>query len=248
MSWIKMHRDIERWEWRDSPNHLSVFIDLLTRANYEDGKYRGSTVPKGSLTTSASKIGSRTGLSRQQIRSVLCDLESTNEITIKTTNKYTMISITKWDYYQGDNQQVNHQDNHQTNHQITTSKKLINKEFKKEELTPSAKIAAGGAIVAPEFLVIDYLNATLKKSFKQTDSNHKPIKARLKEGYTVDEMKSLIDHIGNVWVYDSFWQNQIKIPTIFSIKFDGYYQESINKKLDPIEDFFASNNCAPMEN
>lgn len=129
--------------------------------------------------------------------------------------------------------------------QIRTDKIRIKQKAAK---SPSSKLVDGGAIVSPEFLVIDYLNATLKKSFMQTDSNHKPIKARLKEGYTVEQMKTLIDHIGKVWVYDSFWQNQIKIPTIFSIKFDGYYQEAITKNSDPIEDFFAANNCAPMEN
>jgi uncharacterized phage protein (TIGR02220 family) len=249
--YIKLHRLFQKWEWRDDPNCVSVFIDLLHQANYVDGNYRGIAIPRGSLTTSQEKIGQRTGLSISQVRTVLDKLSLTGEIAVKITNKYSMISILKWEIYQGDDRQDSSPialQSQSGRSRVATSKKLINQEGEKEQPTPSAKLAAGGAIVSPEFLVIDYFNSTLKKSFKQTNSNHNPIKARLKEGYTVEEMKTLIDHIAKTWVYDSFWQNQIKIPTIFSSKFDGYYQESTTQKLDPIEDFFAANNCAPMEN
>ncbi len=124
--WVKLHRVFKTWEWYGAPNHLAVFIDLLLHANYEDGKYRGVLIPKGSLTTSSGKIADRTGLSRQQVRTVLSNLQSTSEITIKTTNKYSMISITNWDKYQDDQPSTITK----TNKQLTTSKKLRSKEEK----------------------------------------------------------------------------------------------------------------------
>lgn len=133
--WIKLHRSFSKWEWYDQSNCVSVFTDLLLGANFEDGKYRGVNIPKGSLTTSYGKIAERTGLTVQQVRTVLQKLKSTNEITIKTTNLFTMISITNWDKYQteygADNKPITNKQ--QTdNKQVTTSKNLITQELNNE--------------------------------------------------------------------------------------------------------------------
>ena len=69
-------------------------------------------------------------------RKILCRLKSTSEITIRSTNKYSIITICNYDYYQNfsieDNQQTNQQiPNEQpaTNQQLTTVKEV--KEDKK---------------------------------------------------------------------------------------------------------------------
>jgi uncharacterized phage protein (TIGR02220 family) len=217
--WVKLHRIFKTWEWYGAPNHLAVFIDLLLHANYEDGKYRGISIPKGSLTTSSGKIADRTGLSRQQVRTVLSNLQSTSEITIKTTNKYSMISVTNWDKYQDDQPPTIAK----PNKQLTTSKKLRNKETRNNTQAE---------------LVIEYFNTTLKRSLGMTPSNFKEINARLKEGHTVEQMKTLIDHVSAVWTRDPFWSGLIRPSTMFGGKFDGYLQEASKTPYTPIKDFF----------
>lgn len=98
--WIKIHRKFQNWEWRDSPKHVAVFLDLLLEANHKDKKYRGKLIKAGSLTTSYSKISERTGVSIKSVRTVLKDLIETQEVAYQNCKQFSMISITNWESYQ----------------------------------------------------------------------------------------------------------------------------------------------------
>jgi len=68
------------------------------------------------------RAADETGLSIQKIRTAIHYLEQSQNLTSKTTNKYSVITITNWDIYQEsetDNQQTDQQTN---NKQITTYK------------------------------------------------------------------------------------------------------------------------------
>lgn len=131
--WIKLHRSILDWEWWDEPNTMRIFIYCLLVANHEDTKWRGITIQRGSFITSVANLVEATGLTTQQVRSALNHLKSTNEITIKTTNKNTQITICKYaDYQCGDSieQQTNQQASQQTsNKQITNEQQTNNKQI-----------------------------------------------------------------------------------------------------------------------
>jgi hypothetical protein len=105
--WIKLHRSLLNWKWINNSNTLSVFIYLLLRANHQKNTYKNTVVQIGSLVTGRKSIAKMTGLSEQKVRTALVNLQTTNEITIKTTNKYSVISINNWDKYQAINQQKN---------------------------------------------------------------------------------------------------------------------------------------------
>lgn len=107
--WIKLHRKLLKWEWYSDINVTRLFIHLLLTANWKDGRFQGIEIPKGSLITGRKKLAKETGLSEQQIRTALTKLKSTNEITIKTTSKYSIISIQNYDVYQETDQQINQQ-------------------------------------------------------------------------------------------------------------------------------------------
>lgn len=121
--WIKLHRRLKHWEWRTSPKHVAVFLDLLLEANHEQKKYRGKVIEPGQLTTSYKAISVRTGVSMQSVRTILKDLKATHEITHETTRHYSIITITKWSDYQ----MTNTQTNNLTNNLLTPNKNVINK-------------------------------------------------------------------------------------------------------------------------
>lgn len=98
--WIKLHRKILDWEWFTSPSTLQLFIYLLLRANKEDKKWRGILIKRGQLVTSVATISEETKLSTQQVRTSLNRLKSTNEITSKTTNRFTLVTVCKYESYQ----------------------------------------------------------------------------------------------------------------------------------------------------
>ncbi|CAH6961956.1 hypothetical protein VCHA34P129_40204 [Vibrio chagasii] len=83
----------------------------------------------------------------------------------------------------------------------------------------------------PEIEILDYLNAKRKalfdslgfqsKTINAIESNLKPIKGRLKN-YTVDEIKTVIDHLIVSWGNDASMRQYLTPASIFrASKFDG---------------------------
>ncbi|MCR1878957.1 conserved phage C-terminal domain-containing protein [Limosilactobacillus reuteri] len=88
---------------------------------------------------------------------------------------------------------------------------------------------AQSPIAAQRREVIQYLNQKTGKHFKpDADGNKRIIEPRLKEGYTVDEMKKIIDNMYSLWHGVTFrngelGDNYLKPETLFrSSKIDGY--------------------------
>ena len=139
MAFIKIDRKFADWKWKSKPNMVAMWLNLLLQANYEDNYWNDVYVPRGCLITSIKKLSEQTGLTIQQTKTCISNLQITNEITIKTTNKYSLITIVNWDKYQGGakKQQANQQAHYsETNKQITSKvttlkevKEIKNKEY-----------------------------------------------------------------------------------------------------------------------
>jgi hypothetical protein len=119
--WIKIHRQFINWEWFNKSEAVHLFIYLVLKANHKDGQWQGMNIKKGQFITSFGKISADTGISLQVIRTLLKKFEKTNEINIQTTNKFTIVTICKYECYQQENEQPNTQ---LTNEQQTTNKQL----------------------------------------------------------------------------------------------------------------------------
>ncbi len=100
--WIKIYNKFLQWEWFDIAEMVQLFLYLLLNANYKDVVWRGVTVKRGQLITSRDKIGKDLRLTERQVRTCLSRLKSTGEISIKATNKYSIITICKYDEYQNE--------------------------------------------------------------------------------------------------------------------------------------------------
>lgn len=98
--WISLYRKFRNWQWYKDSNVKSVFIHLLLSANHKDEEWKNKIIKRGQVITSREHLAIATGLSIQQVRTCLSKLESTNEIKIETTNRYTLITIINYDKYQ----------------------------------------------------------------------------------------------------------------------------------------------------
>ena len=141
--YVKVHRSLMDWEWYDEPNTFRLYMHCLLSANHEEKKWRGITIPKGSFVSSRSKLASELSLSEQNIRTAINHLLSTNDITIKSTSKYTIYTVNNWissqEYNQLDGQNLTNSQP-ATNQQLTTNKNEKNeKNEKKEELKEKKK-------------------------------------------------------------------------------------------------------------
>lgn len=87
------------------------------------------------------------------------------------------------------------------------------KQAKKAKLAQDAK------------LVIDYLNAKTGSKYRYSKSSTKHIIARLGEGFTVDDCKSVIDKKCNEWLTDPKMQQYLRPETLFAGKFEGYLNQ-----------------------
>lgn len=127
--WITLHRKFLTWEWFDKPEMVQLFIWLLLNANYADKKWQGQVIKRGQILTTTPKIMEALRLSEQQTRTCISRLKSTGEITCKSTNKYTIITICNYDRYQDDNFASNGQNNGQTNTPATDKQRTNNGQY-----------------------------------------------------------------------------------------------------------------------
>ena len=100
-SFIQLNRKIKTWQWYKNPNVFRVFIHCLLMANHKDNNFEGSTINRGSLATSYDRIGESLNLSKQQVRTAIAKLKRTGELTTEPTPKYLLVSVIKYDDYQG---------------------------------------------------------------------------------------------------------------------------------------------------
>lgn len=133
--WIKLHRKILDWEWyTDAPVRI-LFEHLLLTANYEDKRWKGMTIKRGQKVTSIGHLADETGLTIRQVRTALDKLKSTQNLTSKATNKFTLITIEKYDLYQSYNDFAT---SNVTNERQTNDNNIKKKKNKEGKIYPIA--------------------------------------------------------------------------------------------------------------
>lgn len=135
--WIKLHRGLLQWEWYDDIPTKVLFLHLLLSANHEDNKWHGRIVKRGQFVTGRIALSKQTGLTQQQIRTALTKLKSTNELTIKVTSQFSIITICNYEKFQDQstNELTSTPTNEQPaiNHQQEGKEVIIKKEIYKEK-------------------------------------------------------------------------------------------------------------------
>lgn len=195
---IKIDRKILNWEWYQDANVCRLFIHLLLIANHKDGKWQGQIIKRGQVITGRKELSKDARLSEMQIRTCIKKLKSTNEITIQSTSKFSIITICKYDSYQSikdkDNQQRNQQDNNPVtnnqptnNQQVTTNKNDKNIIIKNKGENDFLKIA-----VQNDFVCYDVEDYILKdqKAFE---------KICIATSRSADEVKKEL-HLYHLWL------------------------------------------------
>lgn len=176
--WIKLHRQLIKWEWWDDHNTTRLFIYLLLEANHEDKKWQGVTVKRGQKITSYPKLSKNTGISIQSVRTSLNKLKSTGELTVKPQSKYTVISISNYDSYQENNTQINRR---LTVNQQATNNKQEGKEVKKIRI------------------YISEFNKFFGSKYKPTGGRTKKLALRLKTFSLEDLLKAMKNLSASDW-------------------------------------------------
>ena len=193
-----------------------IWKQLNKHCNYETN-VTGYTVNQ--LVVNSDK---RLNLTTQKVRTILKKLEKEGYIEFLTSGskgKESTLKITIKQQLFNNNvtnkseqlQQVEGGKQQQSNNNVTT---LSKKKEKNNNIYS---------------LVIDYLNKKASTNYRASTKNTQSfINARVKEGYTVEDFKKVIDSKSKEWLNTDF-EKYLRPTTLFGTKFENYLNEA-NKK------------------
>jgi len=225
VGFIKLHRKLQEWEWYNKSEMVHLFIHLLINANSKDKGWQNIIVKRGQLITGFSALSEKTGISVRTLRTCFDRLKSTGELSVKTTNKYSIVTICKYDDYNDIKEKNDKQNDKQAVTQPTTTKKYKNKEgiyiddillseIKISDLTIGSnelewfKIAKGFVDVFKENKVLlgdNNLNHLNNAKFK---SYIEPIRLCLTiDNYKIEDMREVLKYLKSP--RSSFWKPNI---------------------------------------
>lgn len=117
--YIKLSRGILDWDWYGNINTCHLFIHMLLKANWKDGRFEGKVIPRGSFVSSYPKLAEECNLTVNELRTALKHLISTGEITVKSQSKYSVFTVKNYCQYQEVNSQITDK-SQSINSQLTT--------------------------------------------------------------------------------------------------------------------------------
>ena len=86
--------------------------------------------------------------------------------------------------------------------------------------------------------IITYLNDKTNSNYKSSSKKTKDlIKARLNEGYQLEDFKRVIEIKTEEWRNDPIWSKYLRPETLFGTKFESYLNQKSGKKTYNEEDF-----------
>lgn len=121
--WLKLYRSILDSAVFQDAEILKVWIWLLCNVAFEqhDTMCYGKVIhlKPGQIATGRKKISQCTDLNETKVYRALTALKSLGNIEIKSTNKYSIITVVNWDKYQDENGKITSSEQ-QTNSKTTT--------------------------------------------------------------------------------------------------------------------------------
>lgn len=90
-------------------------------------------------------------------------------------------------------------------------------------------------------IVIEYLNKKVGTSYRADSMKTKKyIRARVNEGFTVNDFKKVIDNKSRQWLKTEY-EKYLRPKTLFGIKFENYLNQRVFRKKDHFNDYEQRN-------
>jgi uncharacterized phage protein (TIGR02220 family) len=185
----------------------------------------------GEFITGRHKMADNVGMTERQVRTRLKLLEKSGFLTIRTTKRYSIITVNNWNIYQGKEISDHVNDQQATNRRPTGDHIQEGKEDKEGK----------EKIYIPVHEAITYLNKATEKQFRENSRKTiSLIKARINDGYSLNDMQIVIDKKVKQWKHDEKMDKFLRPETLFGNKFESYLNESdkiLGKNQKAIEGF-----------
>lgn len=242
--YVKLYRKIKNTSvWCDS-DKLKLWIYCITEATHDSRTIlvgnQKIELKRGQFTTGRYKLEDDFNKGVKPKKKVdgstlfrwLKLFEECGMLHIKSTNKYSIVTVVNWDKYQIDEQQTNNKCTsveHQLNNSCAQYKnvknvKNIKKEINKEKI--------------PYKEIIDCLNNLAKTNYRPTSKETKDkIKARWNEGFRLNDFETVIKNKCNDWLGTDM-EKFLRPITLFGTKFESYLNQKPHKSIEDVPDWY----------
>lgn len=202
-TWIKLHRQLLHSEVFQNDKLLRVWIWCLLKASWKEhdqivGRQMVHLKP-GQFIYGRKMASRELGYPESTTRDVMDLLKRMGNIDIKSTNKYSVVTICQWELYQSKDEKSDNRQTAETpadttakGQQIDTNKK--DKKYKKDIDIYSAKKDSIDSI--PYQAIVDQYNElckSLPKVIKLTDKRRTAIRARWKEYKDIEIFRTMFE-------------------------------------------------------
>jgi len=199
--WVKLWRKSTDSGLMQNPDLWLFWCWCLLKATHKPKKqmvgFQVVELQPGQFVFGRKKAATELPLSEQTVRTCVKKLETLQNLTIKSTNKFSIITIVNWDAYQ----EINQQDNQQDNQQVTSSQPAANHKQEVKECKNVKKNFKDS--LCPHNEIINLYHETLPE-LPQVKSWNDASKAKLKTRWREDPERQSLD-----W-WRSFFQEQIR--------------------------------------
>lgn len=223
--WIKVHRKmLDNPVVFKDPDHLAVWMYLLLTATHKNYPtlFGGKpiTLVPGQLITGRKKLSSETKVEEHKVDRIL-KLFKTAQLIEQRAERYgSVISIVNWNKYQDSEQQT---EQRVSNERATSEQRVSTIQEHKNIRTKEHKKDIYSRECAE---IVGYLNEICGTSYKaSTKETKRLISARLRDGYTVDDFKTVIYKKSKQWKDDQKMCGFLRPQTLFGTKFESYLNE-----------------------
>lgn len=223
--WIKVHRKmLDNPVVFKDPDHLAVWMYLLLEATHQDypKMFGGKKVvlKPGQLITGRKVISEKTGVEESKVKRILKLFKSEQQIDQQAERYGSIISILSWDEYQNCDQQ---NDQQVTNECPTSDQRVTTLQEHNNRRTQEQK---KDIYSAERIEIINCLNDAIGSNYRPNTKKTKDlIHARLSEGFTVEDFKTVIYRKTKQWQNDPKMVKFLRPETLFGNKFEGYLNE-----------------------
>lgn len=226
--WVSIHRSIlEHFVWMDKPFNMgAAWVDLILMANHDEKKIpvNGNIViiKRGQTYTSCRSLAERWGWGLGRVKRFIDTLEREQMVNAEKTKNGTLLTLVNYCDFQ-DTQNTNGTQTERRRNTNGTQTERNNKENKENNENNENK---KNIYVEQVDDIFSYLNQRTGKHFTgRSAAQKKHIIARLKEGYTVEEFKQVIDNKVAAWGHSEKMAVYLRPETLFGTKFETYLND-----------------------
>ena len=223
--------------WSKPAWWYKVFTYIIMEVSYKNGQNkRGTGFFQYKEIFRECHLNKEKGLKPRTIENVIRWMKKVAICTAQKTTRGVYITLCNYDTYQNIN---NYKDGaedgigteQERNRNGTITKESKESKESKEEDNNGQEQAPAPSAHRLFSSIIDYLNKQAKREYRPTTEKTKSlIRARLREGFTEQDFRTVIDKKVEEWLGDDKMDKYLRPSTLFGTKFEDYLNQKSEKK------------------